>query len=65
MSDEGIKYYIDGTIVKGQDSNSSKIHLRFADTATKEIVCAYSGEGSDLPAATEKAVQALVKSVSQ
>ena len=64
MDKDGVRYYIDGDIVKAEDGGSSTVHLRFTDTATREIVCANSGEGSDLPAATEKAVELLVKSVS-
>ncbi len=64
MYNDGIRYYVDGTVVTTNDpKNPTKVYLRFADTATREIICATSGEGDSLRTAALNAVLAMAKSV--
>jgi hypothetical protein len=64
MYNDGIRYYLDGTVVTTNDPNNpTKVYLRFADTATREIICATSGEGNTLRTAALNAALAMAKSV--
>ncbi len=62
MYDDGIRYYVDGTVVAQENAaQPAKVYLRFTDTGTREIVCAVSSAGSDLASATRDAASALVQ----
>jgi hypothetical protein len=64
MYNDGIRYYVDGTVVVTQDpKNPTRVYLRFADTATREIICATTGEGKGLREAAERAALALARAV--
>ena len=64
MYEDGIRYYVDGTVVTGEGEQATRVHLRLTDTATREIVCSAFGDGPDLPTAARKAADALILSAS-
>lgn len=60
MRSNGVRYYVDGTaMATDQLETPTRVHLRFVDTITQEIVCAATGEGQDLRSAARKAAAAL------